>query len=55
MPMMELTLPAGALDAEAKTALVDELTTVLLRAERAPDTDLFRSIATGRALASPGW
>jgi phenylpyruvate tautomerase PptA (4-oxalocrotonate tautomerase family) len=44
MPLMELTLSAGVLDQEAKTALVDELTTVLLRAERAPDTDFFRSI-----------
>ncbi len=44
MPMMDLTLPAGALDQDAKTAVVDELTTVLLRAERAPDTDYFRSI-----------
>ncbi len=44
MPMMDLTLPQGALDADARTALVDELTTVLLRAERAPDTEYFRSI-----------
>ena len=44
MPLMDLTLPAGTLDADARTALVDELTTVLLRAERAPDTDFFRSI-----------
>jgi phenylpyruvate tautomerase PptA (4-oxalocrotonate tautomerase family) len=44
MPMMDLTLPAGVLGQEAKTALADELTTVLLRAERAPDTEFFRSI-----------
>jgi phenylpyruvate tautomerase PptA (4-oxalocrotonate tautomerase family) len=44
MPMMDLTLPQGALDADARTTLVDELTTVLLRAERAPDTKFFRSI-----------
>src|SRR4051812_38180434 len=44
MPMMDLTMPEGALTADARTALVDELTTVLLRAERAPDTDFFRSI-----------
>ncbi len=44
MPMMDLTLPEGALDGDARTALIDELTTVLLRAERAPDTDFFRSI-----------
>ncbi|HEX8208306.1 MAG TPA: tautomerase family protein [Solirubrobacteraceae bacterium] len=41
---MDLTLPQGTLDPDARTALVDELTTVLLRAERAPDTDFFRSI-----------
>jgi phenylpyruvate tautomerase PptA (4-oxalocrotonate tautomerase family) len=42
--MMDLTLPAGALDQDAKTALVDDLTTALLHAERAPDTEFFRSI-----------
>jgi phenylpyruvate tautomerase PptA (4-oxalocrotonate tautomerase family) len=45
MPMMDLTYPAGALSAESRTALVDELTTVLLRAERAPKSQLFRDIA----------
>jgi phenylpyruvate tautomerase PptA (4-oxalocrotonate tautomerase family) len=45
MPIMDLSYPAGALEPEARTALVDDLTTVLLRAERAPDTDFFRSIA----------
>jgi phenylpyruvate tautomerase PptA (4-oxalocrotonate tautomerase family) len=44
MPLMDLTLPQGALDADARTALVDELTTALLRAERAPDTEFFRSV-----------
>jgi phenylpyruvate tautomerase PptA (4-oxalocrotonate tautomerase family) len=44
MPLMDLTLPAGTLDADARSALVDELITVLLRAERAPDTPYFRSI-----------
>jgi phenylpyruvate tautomerase PptA (4-oxalocrotonate tautomerase family) len=44
MPMMDLTLPADVLDGDAKTALADDLTTALLRAERAPDTDFFRSI-----------
>ncbi len=44
MPMMDLTYPAGALTPEAKTELVDELTTVLLRAERAPDAQFFRDI-----------
>jgi phenylpyruvate tautomerase PptA (4-oxalocrotonate tautomerase family) len=44
MPIMDLTYPAGALTAEARATLADDLTTVLLRAERAPDTDFFRSI-----------
>jgi phenylpyruvate tautomerase PptA (4-oxalocrotonate tautomerase family) len=44
MPLMDLTFPAGALAPDARTALVDDLTTVLLRAERAPDTEFFRNI-----------
>jgi phenylpyruvate tautomerase PptA (4-oxalocrotonate tautomerase family) len=44
MPMMDVTYPAGALAPEVRGELVDELTTVLLRAERAPDTEFFRSI-----------
>jgi phenylpyruvate tautomerase PptA (4-oxalocrotonate tautomerase family) len=44
MPMMDLTYPTGALSAEARATIGDELTTVLLRAERAPDTQLFRDI-----------
>jgi phenylpyruvate tautomerase PptA (4-oxalocrotonate tautomerase family) len=67
MPMMDLTYPAGALTPEARAELVDELTTVLLRAERAPDTQFFRDItwvfvhelpndavlAAGRPVAEP--
>jgi phenylpyruvate tautomerase PptA (4-oxalocrotonate tautomerase family) len=45
MPLIDLTYPAGTFTDDARTALVDELTTVLLRAERAPDTEFFRSIA----------
>ena len=44
MPMIDLTYPAGMLGEAERTALADELTTVLLRAERAPDTEFFRSI-----------
>lgn len=44
MPMMDITLPEGTLDADARQALVDELTSVLLRAERAPETEFFRSV-----------
>ena len=45
MPLIDLTYPAGTFTPEARTELVDDLTTVLLRAERAPDTEFFRSIA----------
>lgn len=45
MPLIDLTYPAGTFAPDARTALVDDLTTVLLRAERAPDTAFFRSIA----------
>lgn len=44
MPLIELSYPAGTFDEETRTALVDDLSTVLLRAERAPDTEFFRSI-----------
>lgn len=44
MPMIDLTYPEGALPAARRQALVEDLTTVLLRAERAPDTDFFRSV-----------
>ena len=44
MPMIDVTYPEGALDDDARAKLVEDLTTSLLRAERAPDTDFFRSI-----------
>jgi phenylpyruvate tautomerase PptA (4-oxalocrotonate tautomerase family) len=44
MPPMDLTFPAGTFDGAARASLPGELTSVLLRAERAPDTDFFRSI-----------
>ena len=44
MPLIDLTYPEGALTPDKRTELADELTTVLLRAERAPDTDFFRSV-----------
>jgi phenylpyruvate tautomerase PptA (4-oxalocrotonate tautomerase family) len=44
MPLMDVTFPQGALTAAARSELVDELTTVLLRAERAPDTEFFRNL-----------
>ncbi|MBV9309755.1 MAG: tautomerase family protein [Solirubrobacterales bacterium] len=44
MPIMDLTYPAGTFTPDARTELVDELTTVLLQAERAPKTEVFRNI-----------
>jgi phenylpyruvate tautomerase PptA (4-oxalocrotonate tautomerase family) len=44
MPLIDLTYPAGTFSSEERTALADELSTVLLRAERAPDTEFFRNI-----------
>lgn len=44
MPIFELTYPEGALSTDARSKLVDDLTTILLRAERAPDTEFFRNI-----------
>ena len=44
MPMIDVTYPAGPLADDSRATLVDELTGRLLRAERAPDTDFFRSI-----------
>lgn len=48
MPMIELTLPAGALDKPAQDALMQELTTTLLRWEGAPpDGEAARSVSWG--------
>ena len=44
MPMIDVTYPNGAIAPEAKTELLDELATKLLEAEKAPDTEFFRSI-----------
>jgi len=44
MPLIDLYLPADAVPSDRLPPLVDELTTVLLRAERAPDTEFFRGI-----------
>jgi phenylpyruvate tautomerase PptA (4-oxalocrotonate tautomerase family) len=42
MPMIDLTFVRGSLDDQALSRLTDELVTVLLRAERAPDTPFLR-------------
>jgi phenylpyruvate tautomerase PptA (4-oxalocrotonate tautomerase family) len=45
MPLLEVTLPEGSLAPDAIDELADGLTAALLRAEGAPDNELFRSIA----------
>ena len=44
MPVFELTYPKGALEPDARAQLLEDLTTALLRAERAPDTEFFRNV-----------
>jgi phenylpyruvate tautomerase PptA (4-oxalocrotonate tautomerase family) len=44
MPMIEVTYPKGAIEPDARAELLDELATKLLAAEKAPDTEFFRSI-----------
>jgi phenylpyruvate tautomerase PptA (4-oxalocrotonate tautomerase family) len=44
MPLLDLTYSEGALDTEARDALADDLTAAILRAERAPDGEFFRSV-----------
>ena len=44
MPMIEVTAPAGAIPAESREGLLDELAGTLLRWEGAPDTEFFREI-----------
>jgi len=44
MPMMNLTYPEGTFSAEQREDVAEKLTTALLRAERAPDTEFFRNI-----------
>ena len=54
MPLIDLTYPAGTIDAEARPQLIDELTTKLLHWEGAPDTEFFRSIAWCHVHELPG-
>ena len=44
MPVFEITYPEGALEPDARAKLMDDLTTAVLRAERAPDTEFFRGV-----------
>ena len=45
MPMIDVTLPEGALSAETRDALADRLTTTLLHWEGAGDYPVARQIA----------
>ena len=45
MPMIDLTLPAGALQRSALTTLVEDLTTTALHWEGIPDTPASRAMA----------
>lgn len=54
MPMIQLTLPAGVLPAEARRALRDTLAATLLHWEGAPDDTFFRAQAWARIDEVPG-
>jgi phenylpyruvate tautomerase PptA (4-oxalocrotonate tautomerase family) len=45
VPMIDLTYVRSAFEADALQRLTDELVTILLRAERAPDTEFMRQNA----------
>src|SRR3954471_18440047 len=47
VPVFEITYPQGALAPDARATLLDELTTAILRAERAPDNGFFRGVTWG--------
>ena len=51
MPIFEVTYPEGALSSDARSKLMEDLTTALLRAERAPDTEFFQA-SPGRTFTS---
>jgi phenylpyruvate tautomerase PptA (4-oxalocrotonate tautomerase family) len=53
MPMLELTYPKGAIDSTAREELLEELATKMLEAEKAPDTEFFRSITWAHVHALP--
>lgn len=44
MPMIDVTVPSGAVEPAAARHLTEELATILLRWEGAPDTEFFREI-----------
>jgi phenylpyruvate tautomerase PptA (4-oxalocrotonate tautomerase family) len=54
MPVFEITYPSGALAPDVREQLVGDLTTTLLRAERAPDTQFFRDVTWAYVHELPG-
>jgi phenylpyruvate tautomerase PptA (4-oxalocrotonate tautomerase family) len=44
MPMIDIKLPAGAIDAETRATLAERLVTTLLKWEKAPDNEFTRAI-----------
>ena len=55
MPMIDLTLPQGALAEDAKGRLVEELTAALLKWEGAPDTAFFRALHSTKGQNWNSW
>ncbi|MGR6974925.1 tautomerase family protein [Streptomyces cynarae] len=53
MPMIRLTVPAGALTQEGRTTVQRDLASVLLRWEGAPDTVFFRAQAWSYLIELP--
>ena len=47
MPIFEITYPEGALEPDARVKLLDDLTTAILNAERAPNGEFFRGVTWG--------
>ncbi|MGH2963780.1 MAG: tautomerase family protein [Solirubrobacterales bacterium] len=47
MPMIDLTIPAGALSPQATAALMERLSTTLINWEGAPDNERTRSVTWG--------
>lgn len=55
MPLLELSYREGALDPEARSALVAELTGILMRWEGVPDTPFFRDATWVTLHERPEW
>jgi phenylpyruvate tautomerase PptA (4-oxalocrotonate tautomerase family) len=53
MPIFEITYPEGAISSDVRSKLMEDLTTALLKAERAPDTEFFRNVTWSYAHELP--